>query len=58
MSEHKHLLDWLAWGFAGVAAVSLSQLSYIVTILAGCASIVLFMISVHDRVKYGPRRGR
>ena len=45
-----------AYVFAGVAAVSLSQAAYALTIIATFLSIILAVFKLHDRVKYGPRR--
>jgi hypothetical protein len=55
---NRHLLDLLIWICAGIAAVSLSQLAFLATALAGFGSFVLFLIRVFDRIKYGPQRGR
>lgn len=53
--EHRHLLDWAAMGLAGIAAISLSQAALTLTIIATCLSIILGLIRVHDRLRYGPR---
>ena len=55
MHEHRNVLDWAAWGFAGLAAISLSQAALTLTIIATGISIILGLIRVHDRIKYGPR---
>jgi hypothetical protein len=49
-------LDLAVAGFAGVAAISLSQAALIVTIIAGLASILLAAIRVYDRITFGPKR--
>lgn len=54
--EQRHLLDWLTWLCAGIAAVSLAQTALIVTIVSGFVGIILGGIRLHDRLKYGPRR--
>ena len=56
--EHRHLLDWAVWLCAGVALISLSQLAFVLTCIATLLSIVLGCVRLHDRVKYGPARGR
>lgn len=55
MNDHKHLLDWLIWASAGLAAVSLAQAAFALTITATIVSIILGCIRIHDRLKYGPR---
>jgi hypothetical protein len=52
--EHKNLIDGAAAGFALVAGISLSQTALVVSILAGMASLILFGIRLHDRLRYGP----
>lgn len=56
--DNRHILDWLVWICAGVAAISLAQLAFLATALAGFASCALAAIRIHDRVKYGPSKGR
>jgi hypothetical protein len=51
--EHSQWIERLAYLFAGVAAVSLSQAALLVTLLAGLASLILASIRIHDRLKYG-----
>jgi hypothetical protein len=54
---HDQIGSWIdraVWLCAGVAAVSLSQLAFAVTIVAGLASISLAALRWHDRLKYGP----
>jgi hypothetical protein len=51
--EHSQWVERLAYLFAGVAAVSLSQAALLVTIAAGALSAVLAGIRIHDRIKYG-----
>lgn len=49
MSNHH---DWVSTGaitFAGVAAVSLQQAAWIVTIIAGLISVVLGLVKLYDR---------
>lgn len=61
MNVHEHAASWaerFAYLFVGVAAVSLSQAAYAMTILATALSVVLAIFKLHDRVKYGPARGR
>jgi hypothetical protein len=45
-----------AWVFAGIAGISLAQAALIATVLAGTASFILALISIYDRLKYGPKR--
>jgi hypothetical protein len=56
--EHRHWIELLAWICAGITAVSVAQLAFLATALAGFSTFVLAMIRVYDRVKYGPARGR
>lgn len=56
--EHGQWVERFAYLFAGVAAVSLSQAAYALTIIATLLSIILAVFKLHDRVKYGPVRGR
>lgn len=58
MHEHSQWAERFAYVFAGVAAVSLSQAAYALTIIATFLSIVLAAFKLHDRIKYGPARGR
>jgi hypothetical protein len=48
----------LVWLFAGVAAVSLAQAAIVMSIMAAAVSVILGGIRIHDRIKYGPARGR
>jgi hypothetical protein len=48
----------MAYLFAAVAAISLAQAAYILTIAATVISIILGGFKLHDRIKYGPARGR
>jgi NaMN:DMB phosphoribosyltransferase len=57
-ADSRHLLDGGTWFAAAVAVVSLSQLAFALTIIATTISIVLGLIRVHDRLKYGPARYR
>ena len=56
--QAKRLMDLVSFALAGVAAVSLTQTALIISIIAGLASIILAGFRVHDRLKYGPMRGR
>jgi hypothetical protein len=56
--EHSQWVERFAYVFAGVAAVSLSQAAYALTILATLLSIILAAFKLHDRLRYGPVRGR
>lgn len=55
---HSKLVENLAWVFAGVAAVSLAQAAVVMSLLAASVSVILGAIRIHDRLKYGPARGR
>jgi NaMN:DMB phosphoribosyltransferase len=57
-ADSRHLLDGGTWFAAAVAVVSLSQLAFALTIIATTISIVLGLIRVHDRLKYGPAQGQ
>lgn len=60
MSVHD-LSSWSERGaylFAGVAVVSLSQAALWATLLSACIAILLGLIKLHDRLRYGPQRGR
>lgn len=57
-NDHGQWAERLAYLFAGVAAVSLSQAAYALTIIATLLSIILAGFKLHDRIKYGPARGR
>lgn len=56
--DHSQVAEKLAWAFGGVALISLSQAAYFLTILATLLSIVLATIRLHDRLRYGPQRGK
>jgi hypothetical protein len=43
-----------AYLFAGVAVVSLQQAAFALTIVSTIIAIVLGIIKLHDRLKYGP----
>lgn len=47
-------MERAAYVFAGVAAISLSQAAFTLTIIATLLSIVLAALKIHDRVRYGP----
>lgn len=49
----KHWLDIGAVTGAVVAGISLANAALIVTLIAGLISIVLGLIRIHDRLKYG-----
>lgn len=51
--EQSQWIERLAYLFAGVAAVSLSQAALLVTLVAGLLSAILAGIRIHDRIKYG-----
>ena len=54
---HHH--DWTAIGthlFAGVAVVSLSQAALLLTCISAAIAIILGLIKLHDRLKYGPAK--
>jgi hypothetical protein len=57
-SDHAQWTERLAYLFAGVAAVSLAQAAYALTIIATLLSIILAGFKLHDRIKFGPVRGR
>jgi Na+/H+ antiporter NhaB len=54
--DHIQWVERLAYIFAGVAAVSLSQAAYALTIIATLLSIALAVYKLHDRILYGPAR--
>lgn len=54
--EHKNLIDATAAALALIAGISLSQTALVVSILAGLASLILFAIRLHDRIRYGPAK--
>jgi methyl coenzyme M reductase subunit D len=56
--EQSQWFERLAYLFTAVAAFSLSQAAYILTIVSTLIAIVLGGIKIHDRLKYGPARGR
>jgi hypothetical protein len=56
MHEYAERAERLSYLFAGVAAVSLSQAAYALTIIATFLSIILAAFKLHDRIKYGPAR--
>jgi uncharacterized membrane protein len=58
LHEHSKLVENLVWLFAGVAAVSLAQAAIVMSIMAAAVSVILGGIRIHDRIKYGPARGR
>ena len=47
----KRLIDWTA---AGMALLSLSGLSAILTVIATLLTITWYAIRLHDRLRYGP----
>lgn len=54
-----HLHDWAERGaylFAGVAVVSLSQLAFVMTCISTALAIILALVKLHDRFKYGPSK--
>jgi len=55
LHENRHLIDWLAWAFAGVSVYGFLQgFALVVTILAGLGSLSLVGMRWYDRRKYGP----
>ena len=56
--EHRHLLDWATWACALAAGISLANAALMVTFVAGMLSIILGAIRLHDRLRYGPSRGK
>jgi methyl coenzyme M reductase subunit D len=56
--DHAQWAERFAYLFAGVAAVSISQAAYALTIVATLLSIMLAGFKLHDRIRYGPARGR
>jgi hypothetical protein len=54
--QAKHWVDAGAFAGAVIAGVSLANAALVVTIIAGLISIMLGLIRVHDRLKYG-RKG-
>jgi hypothetical protein len=56
--EHKNLVDCMAALLALIAGISLSQLALTLTVIATIGSISLIVLRWHDRIKYGPPRGR
>lgn len=58
MHDHAQWAERFAYLFAGVAAVSLSQAAYALTIIATVLSIILAGFKLHDRIKYGPAGAR
>lgn len=54
--DHIQWAERFAYLFAGVAAVSLSQAAYALTICATLLSIILAGFKLHDRLRYGPPR--
>jgi hypothetical protein len=56
--EHSRLVEALAYLFGGIALFSLAQAAVVMSLLAAIVSVVLGGIRLHDRIKYGPARGR
>ena len=57
--DHHRMLDWLAGALALVAGAGFWHgVSVAVTILAGIGSLSLIGLRWHDRIKYGPARGK
>jgi hypothetical protein len=52
------LVDYMAGLLALVAGISLAQLALTLTVIATIGSISLIALRWHDRIKYGPPRGR
>lgn len=54
MTDHR-ALDAATWLSAGIAAFSFWQgVALAVTIVAGGISVILGLIRLHDRIRYGP----
>lgn len=52
--QTKRLLDLSSFLFAGIAgALTLANAALIVSIVAGMVSVMLGLIRIYDRVKYG-----
>jgi hypothetical protein len=53
----KRAMDFMSIALAGVsggvAAVTLSQIALVVTIIAGLLSILWYAVRLHDRFRYG-----
>jgi hypothetical protein len=57
LSEHtKRLLDVIG-ALSAVAAISLSQVALMVSIIAGLMSITWYGVRIFDRMKYGRGSG-
>jgi hypothetical protein len=57
LSEHtKRLLDVIG-ALSAVAAISLSQVALMVSIIAGLMSITWYGVRIFDRMKYGRGNG-
>jgi hypothetical protein len=57
--DYYRVLDWSTVLCAGLAAFSFWQgIALAVTILAGLMSLTLGAIRIHDRLRYGPARGK
>jgi hypothetical protein len=56
--EHSRLVEALAYVFGGLALFSLTQAAVVMSLIAATVSVLLGGIRIHDRIKYGPARGR
>ena len=55
MTEHRHALDWMTWGFAALAAgLTLAKVALILSCIAAAVSIICGSVKLYDRIKYGP----
>lgn len=57
MNHDHRAIDAATWLSAGIAAFSFWQgIALAVTIIAGLVSVMLGLIRLHDRIRYGPPR--
>lgn len=56
--EHSRLVEALAYAFGGLALISLTQAAVVMSLMAATVSVILGAIRIHDRIKFGPARGR
>lgn len=54
LSDHERVIDAAIFLLAGVSVTTLlSEIAVVITILAGLASLILALIRIHDRLRYG-----
>jgi len=54
LSQHQRFIDITIFSLTGVTVGTLlSEVAFVVTILAGLASLTLALIRIHDRIRYG-----